>query len=258
MTVAPLTAGWTACLRVPGVRPEEELVLDLLEIARRPRPPRLLLRVSLRGLPRREPPARPARLPRRESRASRASRRPDGALTETRYFEVRLPSRLAPLGVVLGEGTAYSAFATKVAPRDRLEDLALLHQIADEILDAVPVRPDRPRRSCRRFEGGLLPRSFRGSGRSSRADRFLPSFLLPSPLRPDEELVEIRLPEVRASVCVWWPRVFSDSGKTTAWPFFTRATPFSRRPSSGGLIASSAKLSARSGALIFSRRSDGS
>jgi aspartate/methionine/tyrosine aminotransferase len=30
-SVAPLTAGWTACLRVPAVRSEEELVLDLLE-----------------------------------------------------------------------------------------------------------------------------------------------------------------------------------------------------------------------------------
>jgi len=30
-SVAPLTAGWTACLRVPAVRSEEDLVLDLLE-----------------------------------------------------------------------------------------------------------------------------------------------------------------------------------------------------------------------------------
>ena len=30
-SVAPLVAGWTACLRVPAVRSEEELVLDLLE-----------------------------------------------------------------------------------------------------------------------------------------------------------------------------------------------------------------------------------
>ncbi len=31
VSVAPLTAGWTACLRVPAVKSEEELVLDLLE-----------------------------------------------------------------------------------------------------------------------------------------------------------------------------------------------------------------------------------
>jgi aspartate/methionine/tyrosine aminotransferase len=31
VTVLPVRAGWTACLRVPAVRPEEELVLDLLE-----------------------------------------------------------------------------------------------------------------------------------------------------------------------------------------------------------------------------------
>jgi aspartate/methionine/tyrosine aminotransferase len=30
-SVAPLTAGWTACLRVPAVKSEEELVLELLE-----------------------------------------------------------------------------------------------------------------------------------------------------------------------------------------------------------------------------------
>lgn len=30
-TVAPVPAGWSACLRVPAVRPEEEIVLDLLE-----------------------------------------------------------------------------------------------------------------------------------------------------------------------------------------------------------------------------------
>lgn len=31
VTVLPVRAGWAACLRVPAVRPEEELVLDLLE-----------------------------------------------------------------------------------------------------------------------------------------------------------------------------------------------------------------------------------
>ena len=31
VSVAPVTAGWTACLRVPAVRSEEEIVLDLLE-----------------------------------------------------------------------------------------------------------------------------------------------------------------------------------------------------------------------------------
>ncbi|MGE5715116.1 MAG: pyridoxal phosphate-dependent aminotransferase [Acidobacteriota bacterium] len=31
VTVLPVPAGWAACLRVPAVRPEEELVLDLLE-----------------------------------------------------------------------------------------------------------------------------------------------------------------------------------------------------------------------------------
>ena len=31
VTVLPVRAGWTACVRVPAVRPEEELVLDLLE-----------------------------------------------------------------------------------------------------------------------------------------------------------------------------------------------------------------------------------
>ncbi|MDL2716792.1 MAG: pyridoxal phosphate-dependent aminotransferase [Acidobacteriota bacterium] len=31
ITVLPVRAGWGACLRVPAVRPEEELVLDLLE-----------------------------------------------------------------------------------------------------------------------------------------------------------------------------------------------------------------------------------
>jgi aspartate/methionine/tyrosine aminotransferase len=31
VTVAPVPAGWAACLRVPAVRPEEEIVLDLLE-----------------------------------------------------------------------------------------------------------------------------------------------------------------------------------------------------------------------------------
>ena len=31
VTVAALAAGWAACLRVPAVRPEEEIVLDLLE-----------------------------------------------------------------------------------------------------------------------------------------------------------------------------------------------------------------------------------
>jgi alanine-synthesizing transaminase len=31
VTVLPVRAGWTACLRVPAVRQEEELVLDLLE-----------------------------------------------------------------------------------------------------------------------------------------------------------------------------------------------------------------------------------
>ncbi|MEO8585898.1 MAG: pyridoxal phosphate-dependent aminotransferase [Acidobacteriota bacterium] len=31
VTVLPVRAGWSACLRVPAVRPEEELVLDLLE-----------------------------------------------------------------------------------------------------------------------------------------------------------------------------------------------------------------------------------
>ena len=31
VNVLPVRAGWTACLRVPAVRPEEELVLDLLE-----------------------------------------------------------------------------------------------------------------------------------------------------------------------------------------------------------------------------------
>jgi aspartate/methionine/tyrosine aminotransferase len=31
VTVAPVAAGWAACLRVPAVRPEEEIVLDLLE-----------------------------------------------------------------------------------------------------------------------------------------------------------------------------------------------------------------------------------
>lgn len=31
VTVAPVTAGWSACLRVPATRSEEEIVLDLLE-----------------------------------------------------------------------------------------------------------------------------------------------------------------------------------------------------------------------------------
>ena len=31
VTVLPVRAGWTACLRVPAVRSEEDLVLDLLE-----------------------------------------------------------------------------------------------------------------------------------------------------------------------------------------------------------------------------------
>ncbi len=31
VTVLPVPAGWAACLRVPAVRPEEEIVLDLLE-----------------------------------------------------------------------------------------------------------------------------------------------------------------------------------------------------------------------------------
>jgi aspartate/methionine/tyrosine aminotransferase len=31
VAVAPVPAGWAACLRVPAVRPEEEIVLDLLE-----------------------------------------------------------------------------------------------------------------------------------------------------------------------------------------------------------------------------------
>jgi aspartate/methionine/tyrosine aminotransferase len=31
VSVAPVTAGWSACLRVPAVRSEEEIVLDLLE-----------------------------------------------------------------------------------------------------------------------------------------------------------------------------------------------------------------------------------
>jgi alanine-synthesizing transaminase len=31
VTVLPVRAGWAACLRVPAVRPEEDLVLDLLE-----------------------------------------------------------------------------------------------------------------------------------------------------------------------------------------------------------------------------------
>jgi len=31
VSVAPVPAGWAACLRVPAVRPEEEIVLDLLE-----------------------------------------------------------------------------------------------------------------------------------------------------------------------------------------------------------------------------------
>jgi len=31
VTAAPVSAGWSACLRVPAVRPEEEMVLDFLE-----------------------------------------------------------------------------------------------------------------------------------------------------------------------------------------------------------------------------------
>ena len=31
VTVLPVPAGWAACLRVPAVRSEEDLVLDLLE-----------------------------------------------------------------------------------------------------------------------------------------------------------------------------------------------------------------------------------
>ncbi len=31
VTAAPVAAGWSACLRVPAIRPEEEVVLDLLE-----------------------------------------------------------------------------------------------------------------------------------------------------------------------------------------------------------------------------------
>ena len=31
VSVPPVAAGWAACLRVPAVRPEEEIVLDLLE-----------------------------------------------------------------------------------------------------------------------------------------------------------------------------------------------------------------------------------
>ncbi len=31
VTVAPVPAGWSACLRVPAVRSEEDIVLDLLE-----------------------------------------------------------------------------------------------------------------------------------------------------------------------------------------------------------------------------------
>ncbi|MGZ6989109.1 MAG: pyridoxal phosphate-dependent aminotransferase, partial [Thermoanaerobaculia bacterium] len=31
VTILPVPAGWAACMRVPAVRPEEDLVLDLLE-----------------------------------------------------------------------------------------------------------------------------------------------------------------------------------------------------------------------------------
>ena len=61
-----------------------------------------------------------------------------------------------------------------------------------------------------------------------------------------------------AMVCVPCPTVFSDIGITIARPFGTRAISRSRMPSSGGLIRSSAKLIASSGARILGRSGAGS
>src|SRR3954447_1436341 len=61
-----------------------------------------------------------------------------------------------------------------------------------------------------------------------------------------------------ASVSVWCPMVFSLSGTSTDFAFGIFATDFSITPMSGGLISSSAKFTARSGALIFARSGSGS
>src|ERR1700693_3196508 len=60
------------------------------------------------------------------------------------------------------------------------------------------------------------------------------------------------LPQIAGRECVPCPRVSSVIGSRTNLPRFTFLISLSMMPSSGGLISSSAELTARSGALILS------
>src|SRR5260370_9041825 len=64
--------------------------------------------------------------------------------------------------------------------------------------------------------------------------------------------------QTAASVCVPWPRVASLIGTRIALPCGTFLISRSRMPGSGGLIRSSAKLMASSGALILLNPGPGS
>ncbi len=67
-------AGWSAVLRVPSTRSEEDLVVDLLEPRRRARAPGVLLRLRSRSLHHRQPASRAAGVCRRNRPGAGASR----------------------------------------------------------------------------------------------------------------------------------------------------------------------------------------